>query len=59
MILVLLHQNQTQLWLRWWDNEGNLLVIGEERVEKAEQKAAKLAARLREMGIDPDADELE
>lgn len=40
--------------------------IGEERAEterqraeKAEQKAAKLAARLREMGIDPDANDLE
>lgn len=67
------YQNQTQLWLRWWDSEGNLLLIGEEtarlerqraeqerqRAEQAEQKAAKLAERLRAMGIDPDAEEIE
>ncbi|MEQ8974668.1 MAG: hypothetical protein RIE73_30320 [Coleofasciculus sp. C1-SOL-03] len=45
------------------NDNGN---IGEERAElerqraeKAEQKAAKLAARLREMRIDPDTDDLE
>jgi Uma2 family endonuclease len=55
------YQNQEQLWLRWWDNEGNLLLTGHERADLAEyradlaeQKAAKLAERLREMGIDPD-----
>ncbi|ERT08077.1 restriction endonuclease family protein [Lyngbya aestuarii BL J] len=34
-------------WLRWWDNEGNLLLTGEERAEK-------LAERLRELGVNPD-----
>jgi Uma2 family endonuclease len=62
------YQNQEQLWLRWWDTEGNLLLTGHERAdliehrldqekqraEFAEQKAIKLAERLREMGIDPD-----
>ena len=79
------YQNQSQLWLRWWDNEGNLLLTGEERAElekyrgeqerlraeqerlraeeehlraeKAESKAARLAEKLRAMGIDPDADD--
>ncbi len=65
------YQNQTQLWLRWWDSEGNLLLIGEERAElerqraeqerqraeQAEQKAARLAARLRALGFDPEAEE--
>ncbi|MEH1898544.1 MAG: hypothetical protein V7K94_25205 [Nostoc sp.] len=53
--------NPEQLWLRWWDLEGNLLLIGKEeadlqrqRAEQAEQKAAQLAERLRAMGIDPD-----
>lgn len=36
------YQNQTQLWLRWWDEEGNLLLIGDERAvlerERAEQE---------------------
>ncbi len=27
------YQNQTQLWLRWWDSQGNLLLIGDERAE--------------------------
>lgn len=27
------YQNQTMLWLRQWDEEGNLLLIGDERAE--------------------------
>lgn len=71
------YQNQTQLWLRWWDSEGNLLLIGDERAdqerqraeqerqraeqerqraEQAEQKVARMAERLRAMGIDPEAE---
>ncbi|MFP5272301.1 Uma2 family endonuclease [Coleofasciculus sp.] len=33
------YQNQTQYWLRWWDSEGNLLLIGEERAEQERQRA--------------------
>jgi Uma2 family endonuclease len=33
------YQNQTQIWLRWWDSEGNLLLIGEERAEQERQRA--------------------
>ena len=33
------YQNQTQLWLRWWDNQGNLLLIGDERAERERQRA--------------------
>ena len=36
------YQNQTLLWLRWWDEQGNLLLIGSERAElegaRAEQE---------------------
>ncbi|WP_254566197.1 Uma2 family endonuclease [Oscillatoria sp. HE19RPO] len=32
------YQNQTQLWLRWWDEEGNLLLTGAERAELAQQR---------------------
>lgn len=53
--------NQSQLWLRWWDAQGNLLLTGYERAEverqraeQAEAKAARLAARLRDLGIDPE-----
>lgn len=63
------YQNQSQLWLRWWDLQGNLLLIGDERAllekeraerekeraEQAEAKANKLAERLRAMGVDPDS----
>jgi hypothetical protein len=52
----------TTTWLRWCDRDGNLLPTGAERAEQegqraaqAEAKAAKLAARLRELGLDPDA----
>ncbi|MGB0563735.1 MAG: Uma2 family endonuclease [Spirulinaceae cyanobacterium] len=34
------YQNQHQLWMRWWDQEGNLLLTGEERAEIAEERAA-------------------
>jgi Uma2 family endonuclease len=33
------YQNQTQLWLRWWDEQGNLLLIGDERAEQERQRA--------------------
>lgn len=47
-------------WLRWVDSDGNLLLTGEERAEQAEDRAeqaenhaAQLAAKLRELGVDP------
>jgi Uma2 family endonuclease len=60
--------NQTLPWLRWWDSEGNLLLTGEERAEQEtqraeqerlradqeEQRSQRLAAKLRELGIDPE-----
>ena len=57
--------NPEQLWLRWWDEDGNLLLVGKEEAEKerhralaAERKAAQsLQKRLRAMGIDPDAED--
>ncbi len=45
-------------WLRWHDHEQQLIATGAEQRQRAEQerqRAEKLAARLREMGIDPDA----
>jgi len=48
------YQNQNQPWLRWWDLQGNLLLTGSERAKAAEEKAARLAERLRELGVDPD-----
>ncbi len=33
------YQNQIQLWLRWWDEQGNLLLIGDERAELERSRA--------------------
>ncbi|MEA5532508.1 Uma2 family endonuclease [Crocosphaera sp. XPORK-15E] len=42
------YQNQDQLWLRWWDNQGNLLLIGDERAEQERQRREVLEAKLKE-----------
>jgi Uma2 family endonuclease len=41
-------------WLRWWDSEGNLLLWSSEQAERERQRAEILAAKLRELGVDPD-----
>ncbi|BAU11152.1 hypothetical protein LEP3755_16450 [Leptolyngbya sp. NIES-3755] len=53
--------HQTLPWLRWWDNQGNLLLTAEEReaqekrrADQETQRADRLAAKLRELGIDPE-----
>ncbi|MCU0542369.1 MAG: Uma2 family endonuclease [Oscillatoriaceae cyanobacterium Prado104] len=40
------YQNQTQIWLRWWDLEGNLLLIGAERAELEKQRAEQAESQL-------------
>lgn len=59
---------QTMNWLRWWDGAGNLLLWSSEqaeqerqraeqehqRAEQERQRAEALAAKLRELGVDPD-----
>ncbi|MEI2582115.1 Uma2 family endonuclease [Scytonema sp. PRP1] len=40
-------ENRTGYWLRWWDENGNLLLWGLERAER-------LAAQLRAVGIEPE-----
>ncbi|MBU7583207.1 MAG: Uma2 family endonuclease [Nostoc sp. TH1S01] len=47
--------NATLPWLRWWDDQGNLLLTGDERAAKAEQENARLRETLRALGVDPDA----
>ncbi|QIZ70607.1 Uma2 family endonuclease [Oxynema aestuarii] len=57
------YQNQTQQWLRWWDLEGNLLLIGQEEAQKERQKRQQLEEKVRSLspeqlaslGIDWDA----
>ena len=46
---------QSMNWLRWWDRSGNLLLWSAEQSEQERFCAEKLAAKLRELGIDPDA----
>ncbi|BAY63464.1 hypothetical protein NIES22_35520 [Calothrix brevissima NIES-22] len=60
-------ENRTGNWLRWWDEQGNLLLWGSElveqerqsaeqerqRAEQEKQRAERLAAQLRAMGIEP------
>ncbi|MDJ1183302.1 Uma2 family endonuclease [Roseofilum casamattae] len=62
-------ENRNSYWLRWWDEDGNLLLWGTEQVarqrqtidmerqraERERQRAEQLAAKLRAAGIDPDA----
>lgn len=43
-----------RLWLRWFDGEGHLILSAAERAEQAEERANRFAARLRELGLDPD-----
>lgn len=42
-------------WLRWWTDKGELLLSGAERANQAQERAEILAAKLRELGVDPDA----
>jgi Uma2 family endonuclease len=55
------YQNVTLPWLRWWDNQGQLLLTGHEQVEQqrrekelAQQRADRLAAKLHELGHEPE-----
>ncbi len=59
-------EDDTTQWLRFYDPVGNLILLPEEaerqRADSAQQqalsaqsKAERLAARLRELGVDPDA----
>ena len=55
-------EETTDIWLRWCDRSGNLIPTGKERAQhaenraqQAENRAEKLAAKLRALGIDPDA----
>jgi hypothetical protein len=56
------YENKKDIWLRWCDREGNLILTGGERAEqerhRAEQehqRAERFAEKLRALGIDPDS----
>jgi Uma2 family endonuclease len=54
-------QNMDLPWLRWWDERGNLLLTGHEQAdrmreqaEQEHQRAERLAAQLRALGVEPE-----
>ncbi|MEH2451413.1 Uma2 family endonuclease [Nostoc sp.] len=61
-------ENRTGYWLRWWDENGELLLWGSElvakeqqeknaaqkRAEQERQRAEQLAAQLRALGVEPE-----
>ena len=47
-------ENRAGKWLRWWDEQGNLLPWGGELAEQERQRAERLAAQLRAAGIEPE-----
>jgi len=54
-------ENRTGYWLRWWDEQGNLLLWGMERAQQEAQRAQqeaqrveRLKAQLRAAGIEPE-----
>ena len=42
-------------WMRWWDEQGNMLLMGHELAERERKRIEKMAAKLRELGVDPNA----
>ncbi|MBI3926221.1 MAG: Uma2 family endonuclease [Armatimonadetes bacterium] len=42
-------------WVRWCDENRAVLPTGQERAEQERERADRLAQKLRELGIDPDA----
>jgi Uma2 family endonuclease len=42
-------------WLYWYDQQGNRFLTPEEVAQQERERSQKLAAKLRELGIDPDA----
>ncbi|AFZ32805.1 protein of unknown function DUF820 [Gloeocapsa sp. PCC 7428] len=48
------YQGITRDWLYWYDEQGVRFLTPEERAMDAEQRAQRLAAELRKLGIDPD-----
>jgi hypothetical protein len=63
-----IYKNVELPWLRWWEENGDMLLTGDEqaevekqraevekqRAEVEKQRADNLAAKLRELGLDPD-----
>jgi hypothetical protein len=46
-------ENRTGYWLRWRDTAGNLLPLRSEIIATERERSDRLAAKLKELGIDP------
>ncbi len=49
-----IRENRTGYWLRWWNENGELLLWGSELAIKERQRAERLAQQLRAAGIEPE-----
>ena len=49
------YQDMNMTWLRWCDAESRVLPTGAERAEQERQRAERLVAQLRALGIEPEA----
>jgi hypothetical protein len=47
--------NRMGYWLRWWDEAGHMLLWGTERLQQEQQQRERMAAKLRELGVNPEA----
>lgn len=47
------YEGHERLWLRWYDSEGDWIPTRQERLDRERAEKEKLAAKLRELGIDP------
>jgi len=41
-------------WLRWWDEQEDLLLWGTELAHRERDRAERLAQKLRSMGLEPE-----
>lgn len=46
--------NRDGFWLRWWDEQGQLLLWDTELIKQERQRVERLVAQLRAAGIEPD-----
>ncbi len=49
------YRGVTAVWIRWVTLDGMLLPTARELAEEAQQKAELMAAKLRELGINPES----
>jgi Uma2 family endonuclease len=45
--------NRSGYWLRWWDEAGLMLLWGTELLQQERELRSRLAAKLRELGVNP------